>query len=190
MFGPLRPPRASQAPPGALAAHPSPRPPSGSRHGGPQELRLPARPGAHGQVGAGEQGRDTRSRSSRCRGSEPSRSRRCAWRSGRGACPRAHGGLGSAPPRARPTGPAVRPRAWRGPSRRASRPRGGAGRTRPRPSWRRRASPRWRDRGRRRRPSPGGTSCRGATGCPSRPGASRGRASPTRPRAGLAPPRS
>ena len=35
---------------------------------------------------------------------------------------------------------------------------------------------------------PGGTSCRGATGCPSWPGASRGRASLTRPRAGRAPP--
>ena len=54
-------------------------------------------------------GRGCGSRSSRCRGSGPSRSRRSAWRSGRGACPRAHGGLGAAPPRGRPPGPPCGP---------------------------------------------------------------------------------
>ena len=182
-------PGPSRGPSGRPRGTQSPRPPPGGRHGDPRNSAcLPALAHTGRLALAGRAGMRTRP-PSRCRGSAPSRSRGSAWRSGRGACPRAHGGLGSAPPRARPTGPAVRPRAWRGPSRRASRPRRGAGPSGPPRAWRRPASPRRRGRG-RRRPSPGGTSCRGATGCPSWPGASRGRASPTRSRAGRAPPRS
>ena len=101
------------------------------------------------------------------------------WRAGRG-CPGLGGAHGDAPVdlgevrvRADLLAPGVRPARSR---------RRGRGRRRPA----RARAPR--GRGRCRRPSPGGTSRRGATGCPSWPGASRGRASLTRSRAGRAPP--
>ena len=136
MFGPLRPLRASRAPPGALAAHS----PLGRRQAAATEAprNSPCLPAlAHtGRLALASRAGMRARPPSRCRGSAPSRSRGCAWRSGRGACPRAHGGLGSAPPRARPAGPAARSRAWRGPSRRASRPRRGAGPSGPPRAWR------------------------------------------------------
>ena len=93
IFGHIRPPRESWGPSRGPFGRPRgtsvPTAAAGRPPRRPQELRLPPGPGAHGQVGAGEQGGDTHSPSSRCCGSAPSRSRRCAWRSGRGACPRA-----------------------------------------------------------------------------------------------------
>ena len=133
------------APSGVLAAHLSPRPPPGGRHGDPRNSAcLPALAHTGRLVLASRAGIRTRP----LRDAAVAHLHVAEGAPGdlAGALAPAHGGLGSAPP----AGPAGRRRALRDPSRRASRPRRGAGPSGPPRAWRRPARPRRRGRGRRR----------------------------------------